>query len=102
MELIGWKWIPRMQIGQGCTTHLRVGELPRGRLVVTVSRHLAAVIDGIIRDTHNPSRGGTRCVYGYFTKQDPRHPWPCPCRCHMPPARYPNLACPDCFNPLAR
>ena len=26
-----------------------------GRLVVSVSRHYTAVIDGVIRDTHNPS-----------------------------------------------
>jgi hypothetical protein len=27
-----------------------------------------AVIDGIIHDTYDPSRNGTRCVYAYFTK----------------------------------
>jgi hypothetical protein len=30
------------------------------------SRHLVAVIDGVIHDTHDCSRDGTRCVYGYF------------------------------------
>jgi hypothetical protein len=42
-------------------------ELPAGRLIVCVSRHVVAVIDGVIHDNHDPSRGGTRCVYGYFT-----------------------------------
>ena len=37
-----------------------------GRLVVSLSRHWTAVIDGVIFDTHDPSRRGTRCVYGYW------------------------------------
>lgn len=65
---IGWQWTPTMLIGQGCKVHLRKEELPSGRLVVCVSKHLVAVIDGVIQDTHDPSRNGTRCVYGYFTK----------------------------------
>jgi hypothetical protein len=64
---IGWEWHPTMHIGQGCQTHLRADELPLGRLIVKCSRHLTAVIDGVIHDTHDPSRGGTRCVYGYWT-----------------------------------
>lgn len=68
MASIGWRWVPTMQIGSGCTTHLREGDLPNGRIVAVLSRHYAAVIDGVIRDNHDPSRGGTRCVYGYFIK----------------------------------
>jgi hypothetical protein len=64
----GWLWTPTMQIGQGCKVHLRAGELPRGRLIVAVSRHLTAVIDGVIHDTFDPSRNGTRCVYGYYRR----------------------------------
>jgi hypothetical protein len=66
LESLGWKWTPTMQIGQGCKVHLRADELPRGRLLVSVSKHLTAVIDGIIHDTYDPSRDGTRCVYGYY------------------------------------
>jgi hypothetical protein len=66
MESIGWTWVPTMAIGRGCTVHLRGGELPTGRLVVKVSRHCVAVIDGVVHDTHDCSRGGTRCVYGYY------------------------------------
>lgn len=66
MQGIGWEWVPTMFIGSGCKVHLRDGELPGGRLVVNLSRHLCAVIDGAIHDTYNPSRGGTRCVYGYW------------------------------------
>ena len=66
MEELGWTWTPTMQIGSGCRVHLRSGELPSGRLVVSVSKHIVAVIDGVIHDTHDPSRRGTRCVYGYW------------------------------------
>lgn len=69
---LGWKWVPTMRIGQGCTVHLAADELPAGRLIVAVSRHLTAMIDGTIRDTHDPRRynqdSPTRCVYGYFVK----------------------------------
>jgi hypothetical protein len=70
-----------------------VRELPAGRLVVSVSKHYTAVLDGVIHDTHDPQRdasvvrpdrgeplaagerrvpGGQvvktarRCVYGYW------------------------------------
>lgn len=66
MESIGWQWIPTMQIGSGCKVHLRADELPPGRLVVMVSRHAVAVIDGIVHDTHDSTRDGNRCVYGYY------------------------------------
>jgi hypothetical protein len=68
LESLGWRWISTMSIGSGCRVHLRASELPQGLLVVEVSRHLTAVIDGVIHDTHNCSRGGARCVYGYFSQ----------------------------------
>jgi hypothetical protein len=68
LESLGWKWTPTMQIGSGCKVHLRARELPAGRIIVQVSRHVSAVIDGVIYDTHDPSRNGTRCVYGYYSK----------------------------------
>lgn len=70
MKTLGWMWTPTMQIGSGCTVHLRRDELPPGRLVVSVSKHLTAVIDGVIHDTHDCSRRGTRCVYGYWQPGD--------------------------------
>lgn len=96
LKLMGYVWVPTMQIGQGCKVHLIDGELPMGRLIVRVSKHLTAVVDGVIHDTHDPSdRGSTvysndtpvemlpkgaylmengngwcyapgRCVYGYY------------------------------------
>ena len=63
---LGWVWTPTMKIGSGCTVHLRPDELPGGRIIARCSKHLCAVIDGVIHDTFDPSRDGTRCVYGYF------------------------------------
>jgi hypothetical protein len=68
MTHLGWVWQPTMGIGTGCTVHLADGELPAGRLVVQVSRHVVAVIDGVVHDTYDPSRDGTRCVYGYYQR----------------------------------
>ena len=66
MAEYGWEWVPTMKIGQGCKVHLRAEELPSGPLVVNVSTHTTAVIDGVCHDTYDPTRDGTRCVYGYF------------------------------------
>jgi hypothetical protein len=79
MNSLGWVWTPTMQIGSGCTVHLRADELPPGRLVVSVSKHLTAVVDGVIHDTHDCSRRGTRCVYGY---------WQAPATSRAQPNRY--------------
>lgn len=66
---LGWKWTPTMRYGQGCKVHLSREELPGGRLVCRVTKHMVAVVDGVIRDTYDPSRDSTRCVYGYFSKR---------------------------------
>lgn len=92
MTALGFRWVPTMHIGSGCTVHLTDGELPQGRLVVSVSKHYTAVLDGVIHDTFDPQRevhcvkpdhGGDlkagewrnengicsverRCVYGYW------------------------------------
>jgi hypothetical protein len=70
MTELGFTWIPTMNVGTGCRVHLRKGELPMGKLVVSVSKHMTAVINGVIFDTHDPSRKGTRCVYGYYELQE--------------------------------
>lgn len=68
MKLHGWKWQATMGIGTGCKVHLRPEELPMGTLVVRVTGHIVCVKDGVIYDTHDCSRHGTRCVYGYWYK----------------------------------
>lgn len=65
-EFLGWAWTPTMKIGSGCQVHLRPDELPSGRLVVNLSKHVCAVVDGVVYDNADPRRGGTRCVYGYW------------------------------------
>ena len=73
----GFRWTPTMLIGSGCKVHLLKGELPAGRLVVALSKHCTAVIDGIVHDTYDPHRSGLstmdgvtrlshRCVYGFW------------------------------------
>ena len=66
MNHLGYEWVSCMGIGTGCTTHLRRDELPMGKLIVSVSKHLVAVVDGIVQDTHDCTRSGNRCVYGYW------------------------------------
>jgi hypothetical protein len=66
---LGFEWVPTMKVGAGCQVHLRPDELPSGVLITKVSKHLTAIIDGVIQDTHDPSRGGNRCVYGYYIKK---------------------------------
>jgi hypothetical protein len=63
---LGWRWNPTMLIGSGCKVHLKASELPMGRLIVYVSKHVVAVVDGVIRDLDDCSRNETRCVYGYW------------------------------------
>ncbi len=76
----GFTWFPTMQIGVGCEIHLHKDELPGGTLIVSLSRHITCVVDGVIQDIYNPQRGGsvgqkngvpfsqkeTRCVYGFY------------------------------------
>ncbi len=96
MRGLEFVWTPTMGIGTGCKVHLTDGELPMGRLVVSVSKHYTAVIDGVVQDTHDPQRDAhcvrpddgkrplragewvnsngicwvsRRCVYGYWRKE---------------------------------
>jgi len=68
LKRLGWNWTPTMFIGQGCKIHLKKNELPDGTLLVSCSKHITVVKDGFLHDTYDCTRGGTRCVYGYWTK----------------------------------
>lgn len=82
MIALGWRWTPTMLIGSGCKVHLVDGELPMGRLIVSVSKHYTCVIDGVIQDEFDPQRRtfwytgnkldriSERCVYGYWSVPD--------------------------------
>ena len=72
LQQLGWEWHATMLIGSGCTTHLNADELPNGTLIVSVSKHLTCVKDGVIYDTYDCSRGGERCVYGFWTPPKPK------------------------------
>lgn len=64
---LGGIWTPTMSIGSGTTVHLVEHELPyEPWLIVRLSKHLSAVRQGVVYDTHDPSRDGTRAVYGYW------------------------------------
>ena len=73
MQELGFTWHACMGIGTGCKVHLKDNELPKGRLVVALSRHYAAVIDGVLHDTYEDARDGTRCVYGYWQYKGVNH-----------------------------
>jgi hypothetical protein len=75
IEAHGWEWVPTITIGSRSRVRLRAADLPGGRLIVKLSNHLCAVIDGTVHDTIDPRQedwvvrpGYTRCVYGYFQK----------------------------------
>jgi hypothetical protein len=48
--------------------YLRANQLPSGRIIVDVRKHLVAVIDGVIHDTYNSGMNGRRPVTDYYTK----------------------------------
>lgn len=66
MASLGLVWHSCMGIGTGCQVHVRAEELPPGRIIVQLSKHVAAIINGVLHDIHDSSRNGTRCVYGYW------------------------------------
>lgn len=69
---LGWKWQPTMTIGSGCKVHVRDGELPTDKwLILSLSKHLCAFKNNFIFDMFDPSRNGTRCVYGYYYLDSP-------------------------------
>ena len=67
MQSLGFHWVSTMGIGTGCKVHMKAEELPKGKIVCRLTRHYSAMVDGVINDTYDPSRDGTRCVYGYWT-----------------------------------
>ena len=68
----GFKWHPVMGIGTGCSMTLSGwivnAYFKKGSYILSLSKHLTAIVDGIVLDNHDPSREGTRCIYGYYSK----------------------------------
>ena len=67
-QVLGWKWHACSAIGVGCTMHLCEEELPWGTLILSLSKHNTCVKNKVLYDTYDCSREGTRCVYGYWSK----------------------------------
>jgi hypothetical protein len=63
LESIGWRFTSTKDHDK---VRLRADELPSGRLIVRVHRHLVAVIDGMVHDTWNCAGAGRRPVSGYY------------------------------------
>lgn len=66
MQELGFRWISTMGKGTGIQYHVRPDELPDGKVILRLSGHLTVSIDKVIHDTHDPSRGGTRGIYGFW------------------------------------
>lgn len=67
---LGFKWVSTMGIGTGMTVHVNREELPNdATLILRLSKHLACYDYGVLRDTYDCSREGTRGVYGYYIKE---------------------------------
>jgi len=60
LKSLGWEYAE--------TSGIPWHALPAGRLIVQISGHLVAVIDGVIHDTFDCSRGGTACIEGYWSE----------------------------------
>lgn len=71
--VLGWIWVPCMGIGTGCQVHVDGDELPKeGNYILNLSKHFTCIKDGVLYDTYDCSRDGSRCVYGYWRKPTPR------------------------------
>ncbi len=59
----GWVWhsAPKF-IGRKA----RYGDIPKGRVIVRMAKHYAAVIDGVLLDAWNSSE---KMVYGYWSQK---------------------------------
>jgi hypothetical protein len=60
LRTLGWEWVELRQ-------KARRGDLPMGRLIVAVPKHLVAVIDHVVHDSYDSWRG-LRRVDGFFRK----------------------------------
>jgi hypothetical protein len=62
LENLGWRRVST----DNRKVRLRADELPPGRLIVEVHRHLVAVIDGVIHDTYDSGGAGRRPVKAFY------------------------------------
>ena len=65
----GFVWTPCSGIGVKTSVHFIEGELPKGRLVCSVTKHYVAVVDNKVYDTWDSrynSFNEVRRIYGYW------------------------------------
>lgn len=67
MVASGFVWNITCRIGSRERVHMNAKELPKGRLVLSLSKHYSCVIDHVIYDSYDPSNDGTRMVYGFWS-----------------------------------
>jgi len=65
-NVLGFNWVSCSGIGKGISVHVKENELPKGNIILKLSKHLTCVKDGVLYDTYDCSRKGTRGVYGYW------------------------------------
>jgi hypothetical protein len=76
-EKLGARYFATAKVGQPSTVKLIETHLPAGRVVVNLRKHVAAVIDGTLRDAYDCQNTswidetgvlheGKRTVYGYW------------------------------------
>lgn len=71
MRGLGFTWTPLLTVGSSDRVRFTDGQLPMGRLVVSVRKHYTAVIDGAVHDTFDPQDSAwgpdyRRVVSGYW------------------------------------
>jgi hypothetical protein len=76
LKSLGWKYTSTEELPRGKGIHLRADELPPGRLIVQIRRHLTAVIDGVIHDTYDCSDEGRCRILGYWSARGSTSPRP--------------------------
>lgn len=64
---LGWEWVSK-QKGKK-KTYMKAESLPGGTIIVALKGHLVAVVDGVVHDAFDPSRGGAEVVLGYYQKR---------------------------------
>jgi len=62
MASLGFVWNATMQIGSGCKVHLKADELPSGNIIVSLSKHYAAVMM-VFYMTHSIAAETEHAVY---------------------------------------
>lgn len=75
MQANGWAWIGMQSRRNSPPVKFCRGSLPGGRIIVAISGHYSAVIDGVIHDTYDGSRDGTAIVNGCWVREVTTRPF---------------------------